>query len=356
MHVTVFNGSPADRAIVEPIALAFAERRETGRVRWAYGGSGSPHPAIESIPLGMSVGSPEVLAGRIVGASGADVEAALHPETTDAVIVAGDRWDALACAMKAHMRRIPVAHVAAGDRAGCGVFVDESFRDAISTMARWLFASTEKHSARLRVMGLPGSILRTGLPSVDALVRWRQRHPEMREADGPAVVLLHPEPWGESAADLAQSIRLAMDHAGMRRVWLRPNTDPGGDALGAALILAGEEVFDHRPPGEYAAMLTTARVVIGNSSSVVIDCAALGKPSILVGERNRMRQCGDGTMWEDARNVERLSAVLRSMPGRCDPSDVWGDGTAASQIVSRVIADVQSGHRYVTGLHGTWLR
>ncbi len=100
------------------------------------------------------------------------VDAILNREQPDLVLVQGDTTTAMAGALAAFHRRIPIGHVEAGLRSGnpLSPFPEEMNRRLISQMARLHFAATPHNVAVLRAEGVPPAhILLTGNPVVDAL-------------------------------------------------------------------------------------------------------------------------------------------------------------------------------------------
>jgi UDP-N-acetylglucosamine 2-epimerase (non-hydrolysing) len=107
-----------------------------------------------------------------------EMDALLTSSTPDLVVVQGDTTTAMAAAMAAFHRRIPVAHVEAGLRSGTMVepFPEEANRCVVDLFARWLFAPTEAAADLLRREHIEDSrIFVTGNTVVDALERIRRR-------------------------------------------------------------------------------------------------------------------------------------------------------------------------------------
>src|SRR5215468_460888 len=96
----------------------------------------------------------------------------LAEERPDVVLVQGDTTTALAGALAAFHRRIPVGHVEAGLRSGdpLNPFPEEMNRRLISRLATFHFAATPRNRATLLAEGVnPNTVFLTGNPVVDAL-------------------------------------------------------------------------------------------------------------------------------------------------------------------------------------------
>src|SRR5437763_7252805 len=102
----------------------------------------------------------------------AALDPVLEKEKPDAVLVQGDTATALAGALAAFHRRIPVGHVEAGLRSGdpMNPFPEEMNRRLITRLAHWHFAATQRNADSLVSEGVQAEqIFLTGNPVVDAL-------------------------------------------------------------------------------------------------------------------------------------------------------------------------------------------
>ncbi|MBC2778467.1 non-hydrolyzing UDP-N-acetylglucosamine 2-epimerase [Parasphingopyxis marina] len=101
------------------------------------------------------------------------LEAVLDAEKPDAVLVHGDTTSAMAAAMAAFYRQIPVGHVEAGLRTRnlYAPWPEEMNRGFIDMVGQWLFAPTEvSREALLSEQISPGRIFVTGNTVIDALL------------------------------------------------------------------------------------------------------------------------------------------------------------------------------------------
>jgi UDP-N-acetylglucosamine 2-epimerase (non-hydrolysing) len=114
--------------------------------------------------------TPSEVAARVI----AGLDPLLRESAPDLVLVQGDTTTAMAGALAAFHRRIPVAHVEAGLRTGDATspFPEEMNRRLITRLATLHFAPTAHNVATLRDEGVPAHrIFLTGNPVVDALTR-----------------------------------------------------------------------------------------------------------------------------------------------------------------------------------------
>ena len=120
----------------------------------------------------------------------------LEKESPDTVLVHGDTSTSFAAALACFYLHIPVAHVEAGLRTWNmeSPFPEEFNRQAVSLIARYHFAPTQKAKENLLREGKPEhSIYVTGNTAIDALkmtVRPDYTHPELQWAEGSRLILL----------------------------------------------------------------------------------------------------------------------------------------------------------------------
>jgi UDP-N-acetylglucosamine 2-epimerase len=103
-------------------------------------------------------------------------------------------------------------------------------------------------------------------------------------------------------------------------------------------------------PEDYARMMASCRVMVGNSSSALRDGAWIGTPAVNVGDRQRGREHGENVMdvpgpreWRNTleyfETIEiALEEQLERGPFPC--STLYGDGTAGERVASVVTGDV----------------
>jgi UDP-N-acetylglucosamine 2-epimerase (non-hydrolysing)/GDP/UDP-N,N'-diacetylbacillosamine 2-epimerase (hydrolysing) len=284
--------------------------------------------------------------GRAV-AGLADAFAKLDP---DVVLVVGDRVEAFAAATAAHLSGRVVAHAHGGDRA-LGQ-VDDALRHAITKLTHVHFPATRLSAERVAKMGEDRwRIFRVGSPGVDGIATdawtpdqcvdllhpmyWKVGHSRgnrrLSDVVGPyALVVLHPtsaddrEERDRAEALLTASAAMPVAH----RYVVYPNNDPGSrgiatiwDSLGGAKarpIHHGVSITWIRslPRPAFLGLLRDAAVLIGNSSSGIIEAASFGTPVIDVGPRQAGRERGPNVT-----TVPFTSAAIRRALRR-----VWNDG------------------------------
>jgi GDP/UDP-N,N'-diacetylbacillosamine 2-epimerase (hydrolysing) len=270
----------------------------------------------------------------------------------DLVLVVGDRVEALAAATAAHLCDIVVAHVHGGDRA-LGQ-MDDALRHAISKLAHVHFPATAESARRLQKMGEDRwRIHRVGSPGIDGIRHLAAPPPVIRRefglsvknGDSPlyfALLVLHPIEADESA-EFQRALTVLEGISGLdldRIVIIYPNNDPGSGGIARCWdMLSGDARFVLRrdvPRPLFLGLLRDAAMLVGNSSSGIIEAASFRTPVIDVGPRQLGRQ-----RCEDVRNVPyRQSSIARAAeqilnrgkPKRGECANPYGGKDAGKRI------------------------
>jgi GDP/UDP-N,N'-diacetylbacillosamine 2-epimerase (hydrolysing) len=308
-------------------------------------------PIAASVPVSIDERTPDAMANAI-GQAVQGLTQALSVHRPDLLLLLGDRGEMLAGAIAALHLGIPIAHLHGGERSGT---VDEPVRHAITKLSHLhLVASEESRDRVVRMGEALEQVHVVGAPSLDDIVG---RKPIPREAllqrlglpsDARyALVLFHPvvqesQQAGEQTRALVQALHDEVLAHGLDAVWLAPNADAGSAAIVEEVRRASAErlrCITHLPREDYLDALEGAEVLLGNSSSGIIEAASFGTPVVNVGSRQRLRQRNHNTIDCEA-DASAIAAALRQalQHGRYAPRNVYGDGRAGERIAKLLAA------------------
>ncbi len=230
----------------------------------------------------------------------ADALARLQP---DILVVLGDRYEILAAAQAAMVARIPIAHIHGGESTEGAI--DEAIRHAVTKMAHMHFAAAEPYRQRIIQLGEhPGRVYNFGAPGLDNFNRLslisRQELSESLGFDlsGPFfLVTYHPATLDHRGPRAAtQSLLDALDRfPAVKILFTKSNSDTDGRIIGrmidAYVAAHPERAIASTSLGQtrYLSALTHASVVIGNSSSGIIEAPVARTPTVNIGSRQRGR-------------------------------------------------------------------
>jgi UDP-hydrolysing UDP-N-acetyl-D-glucosamine 2-epimerase len=221
----------------------------------------------------------------------------------DIVVVLGDRFEILAAAQAAMVARIPIAHIHGGE--STEGLIDEAIRHSLTKMAHLHFTAADVYSRRVIQLGeSPERVFSTGAPGLDNIRRLkllervelaRQLEIDLRT---PLIsVTYHPVTLShQNPAEPMAELLAALDAFPQASVVLsKSNADTNGRVINGMI-----DAFVARRPDRtiaatslgqvlYLSLLQHADVVLGNSSSGILEAPAIGTPSVNVGDRQRGR-------------------------------------------------------------------
>lgn len=290
------------------------------------------------IALPIDDDSPEGMA-RCAGRMAEAMAAHLAEHRPDALLVFGDRSEMLAAALPAMLAGIPVIHVAGGERSGS---VDDSMRHALSKIAHIHLVANADAGARLAAMGEePWRIHRVGaLGLVGIAEQAKVPRAELAarygfDAAAPfALMLFHPVVQDAAlAGEQVTALLEALGEHRLRTVCLLPNADHGTGrirtAIEAAAARGAVAAVDHMARADYLSALANAALLIGNSSSGIVEAAGFGTPSVNIGDRQDGRERNANT-FDAAPDRAAISAAIGHALAwpRGPVANVYGDGRA----------------------------
>ena len=284
--------------------------------------------------------------GRGIGGIGRVLEAL----GCDAVMVLGDRIEALAGACAGIAARKAVLHIHGGDRALGDI--DDQIRNAISRLAHMHLVASQDAARRLKRMGEPPARIRVvGAPGLDEIRTWRAGGGKPSRPFGSqdhAVLLQHPIGRDDAIeAGVTRRIISAVARHRLSVVAIYPSSDPG--SAGIIKVLEqhtgkpGWMVHRSLPRDVYLATLAGAKVLLGNSSSGIIESASLGVNVVNIGPRQAGRlRCGSNVI-DAEESAHSIRAALDQALARPRPRpnlSVYGDGRAAERI-ARILSGLR---------------
>ncbi len=267
----------------------------------------------------------------------------------DFVLLAGDRGEQLMAAVASAHMNIPVAHIQAGELSGN---IDGMTRHAISRFAHIHFASSEDAAERLRRMGEQEfRIHLTGAPQLDELINGDFARPH--EISGlfrldlkrPVILFVqHPvtEEYGQTVAQIQETLE-AVCSLGFQTIAIFPNNDAGNMEI-RRLIERYQRPFmrveRNVPRYIFAGLMNVAQVMVGNSSSGLIEAPCFKLPAVNVGTRQRGRQRGNNVIDVGSNRHEIKAAIERALlpefrenlEANCE-NPYQGDGQVSRRIV-----------------------
>lgn len=300
----------------------------------------------------------------MTGATGAEMAYTIADQTRqitdrftaqrpDLLLLLGDRGEMLAAGLAAVFLGIPVAHFHGGDRSGT---VDDQLRQAITSLSHYHFPATPGARERLVRMGeVPAHIHMLGAPGLDEIRAFRP-DTGLRDRlgigadDKLATVLFHPVVQDAALASTqARTLieTVAHEFAGTVVV-LAPNSDAGSAQIAAYYRQAQDWTAQqsglaarfiwvtHLPRTQYLSLIAESDLMLGNSSSSIIEAASLKTPVVNVGDRQNARERNDSLFDCPITRADIAQAIARALAYTGDFDNLYDQGGCAPRLAGAI--------------------
>lgn len=245
----------------------------------------------------------------------------LNHYNPDGILVLGDRGEMLAAAISAHYQNITTFHLHGGEKSGSA---DDAIRHAISKLANFHFVSTRKSKANLVQMGVEDStILVTGslrkhdvmlIKSISKELKLKLIRKKVLSTTNKRVLfVMHPDSkekvsYQEQIDSVLSGLTMIND---VEIIILGTNSDAGGAIFRKAIKEFSTQkknvtFIETLPPDEYLYLLSEVNLLLGNSSSGIIEAPFFNLPFINIGNRQRNREQGGNVI-----NVSYESKIIK---------------------------------------------
>lgn len=306
----------------------------------------------EKFSMAMSIG-----VGIIAMAQTLDV---LNP---DIVLALGDRFETFAGVIAASYSGKVVAHLSGGDNPEAGY--DEYTRHAITKISHIHFPSTAKSAERITKMGEnPKFVFAVGSTALDSIVNEELSSKEelckkygIRPDEPLILTVQHSLSTDPNTAKNEMVTTLqALIEIGYQTVIIYPNVDPGGRKMIEAIEDFGKKnpdkimAFKSLPFEDYLGIMKIASVMVGNSSSAIIEAPSFNLPVVNIGTRQKGRERAENVIdvpYEKGKIKDAIQKALcdegyREKVRKC--KNPYGDGKASERIV-KILSDIRIGKR-----------
>ena len=337
----------SSQLLLELVVVGMHLRKEFGRTVDGIRDDG--FPIVAELDTVTTEDTPRSMA-EYVGRTTVACASVLDEHRPDIVFLLGDRGEMLAGAIAAAELGIPIAHLHGGEQTGS---IDDVMRNAITHMASLHLTTADPHSEAVqRMKGSADNVYTVGAPALDVIRTFTPIPKEILCKDhglNPKLPVLlfvqHPDTREKISPEeqLQPSLEAMRSFPGNIMI-LGANADAGGIRMNALLqqFVKGKAnyVFVLSLPHEqFLSWEASADVLVGNSSSGIIEAASFHLPVVNIGGR-QYRRTRSGNVLDvpyDAEAITRaLQQALRSETFRAKVAtcrNAYGDGHAAERIV-----------------------
>lgn len=266
----------------------------------------------------------------------------------DINIVLGDRPEIFASAIAAYNMNIPNAHIHGGDVSGN---IDEYTRHAITKISNIHFTATQKSKNRIIRMGEnPKFVFLVGSPSIDEVrsgqitsKRDFERKYGIDVNKQHIILLYHPETTQmTNVKKNIQSILNAVSSFRLPTIIISPNSDLGSNIINQEMKKFEKKhsfakLFSSLPREDFLCLMSGSGVLVGNSSSGIIEGSYLGTSVVNIGIRQNGREQSSNLI-----NIKKQSqslikkAITKALKNKPKKSTIYGNGDSSQKITRRL--------------------
>ena len=271
-----------------------------------------------------------------------------HKLKPDINVVLGDRDEMLASTIAAYHMNITNAHIHGGDRSQGGI--DEYNRHAITKMSNVHFAASQKSKKRIIKMGEnPKYVHFTGSPSIDEVISKKiSQKNELKKKysfllSGQNIILLQHSVTtqiNESQKQIRNTLD-AITKLGMNTIAIAPNSDPGSTFIFNEIQNYAKKFnfihfYKNVPRNDFLGFLKYGDVLVGNSSSGMIEASYFGISVVNIGIRQKGRERGQNVV-NIGHSRDKIYQTIRKCFGKSHiyrkTEKIFGTGHASKKIV-----------------------
>lgn len=319
--VTVLTATRAEYGLLKPVIIGLRQSN-TVAVEVAVTGAhlspefGCTYKEIEKdgidiaikIPILLSSDSPAGIS-KSMGLAMMGFADYFEASKPDMLVVLGDRYEILAVCCAAVNARIPIAHLHGGETTEGAV--DEAYRHAITKMSYLHFTATEDYRKRVIQLGEDSSrVFSVGAVGVENILSMQLLGKDELERsigfdlDKPYVcVTFHPVTLeNNTAAEQTKELLVALDEfPDMKLIFTKANADSDGRVINKLIddYVAKHDnavAFTSLGALRYLSTVKYAEMVIGNSSSGLVEVPSFHIPTVNIGDRQKGRIKADSVI------------------------------------------------------------
>jgi GDP/UDP-N,N'-diacetylbacillosamine 2-epimerase (hydrolysing) len=270
-----------------------------------------------------------------------------------AIVVLGDRYEMLGVVIAAKCLNIPIIHIHGGELTFGAI--DDSIRHSITKFSNLHFVCTDRYRKRVIQMGeQPDSVFNTGALSIDNIVNMKlltkvelEKVLKLKFHKKFIMVGFHSETVGGNTVEACKKMLAALDKINDTTIiFTRPNADLDGSLIwiqfkGFCSRKTDCHLFENLGSQKYLSCLAHCDILVGNSSSGILEAPFLGAHTINIGDRQEGREKAQ-SVFDLPASCENLLDVINntfseiSQNGRTKCKSLFGTGKSSLEMVNLI--------------------
>ncbi|KNY28620.1 UDP-N-acetylglucosamine 2-epimerase [Pseudobacteroides cellulosolvens] len=281
----------------------------------------------------------------------------------DLIIVLGDRYELWSVVVAAVIHKIPIIHIHGGESTEGST--DEVVRHSVTKSASIHFPSISQYARRIIAMGEnPERVFTVGALGIDNI-----KNSKLMEIDelseslgvdfkkGVAIMTFHPvtmDNYNAAAAQVKELLDTLTD-IGIYTIMTMPNADAGGNSIYMCMEDHVKRFPDKFKIAKnmgsvvYLSAMRHAHMMIGNSSSGIIESASFKLPVVNIGDRQAGRLRPENVIDCSCNRASIKEAVKKALSkefikGLENVTNPYGDGNTADKII-KILKEIDFGEK-----------
>lgn len=266
----------------------------------------------------------------------------------DINVILGDRGEPFASAIAAFHMNIPNAHVHGGDKSQAGL--DEYMRHAITKISNIHFGVSKKSTQRIIKMGEnPKHVFFTGSPGIDEVMsnnittkQELEKKYKMNFDNANILLVQHPVTTQTQASkkEIEETLK-AVVKIKENSIIIFPNSDAGHKEIFNFIKIYSSKfnfitTYPSIPRSDYLGLLKNCDVLVGNSSSGVIEGSYFNTPVINIGIRQKDRERGSNVI-DVGHSAEKIFHAIKKgfklkKQKKFKNKYIYGNGNSSKKI------------------------
>lgn len=273
----------------------------------------------------------------------------------DMVIVLGDRYEILAASISAMVANVPIAHIHGGEITEGAQ--DDVFRHCITKLSYLHFTSTESYRKRVMQLGEePNRVFNVGAIGIENIKELKLLSKEEIEKSINfalnkkfALVTFHPVTLEQGLAEIqiTELLGALEEFDDMKFIITKANSDNEGRKINRKI----DEFISKNPEKyigfvsmgqlKYLSVMKYCSMVIGNSSSGIIEAPSFNIPTINIGDRQKGRLQAKTVINCDPIKSDIIKAIKRGLSKEFKDKiskieNPYGDGDTSNKILYEI--------------------
>lgn len=247
----------------------------------------------------------------------------------DMLIILGDRYEICGAAIASMLNKIPIAHIHGGESTEGAI--DEAIRHSITKMSHLHFTSCEEYRKRVIQLGEnPERVFNVGSLGVENIKKLPlmnkkefEESIDFKLGDKNVLVTFHPVTLEGNVKMQFGELLKALDELENTKIIITcPNSDEGHQEIFTLIEQfqsshKNVKVFKSLGVKRYLSALKHVDMVIGNSSSGIIEVPSFKIPTINIGNRQKGRIQANSIINCEPQKTDILNAIKKGYELDC---------------------------------------